>query len=279
MGNPIDLMILKQSVIAMGTIPEISSNTMYNEIVFTISGALMTFINLEKTRKENNAPVAQTIKSLTDYVFECKGRDFNKTKIKKEFKAIYEALNSDSGFTKIIKPEVNFKLKSFQMVDQFRHFLLEFLSKNITTIEKKKEKTVEDSIMFEAMKIVAKNEEKNQDEAHLEFVKEKLIPDLRENTDWIRSKHQEMINILSATTTKLEPSHKDEDFIFYYVGLNHMLREVEIDIIEMMDKNDLDPEKIITKIHQIELINNAHLFDEKYKLFETFGKDNENEIL
>ena len=76
MANQVDLVILKQAVLALGSITEISSKMAFNEVVFAIGGALMSFMKIEK-RYEKTDDVGIKVKDFTSYIFEVEGRNFD----------------------------------------------------------------------------------------------------------------------------------------------------------------------------------------------------------
>lgn len=113
---------------------------------------------------------------------------------------------------------------------------------------------------------VVKDQFRKEKEEVIALVKQIRIED---NKELIRDGHNMMMNLLANTTTNIDTDDSDQDFLFYKVGLDSLIHELMLDVIEMEKSGTLNAVDVILRLHNIELINNAHLFNEKDKILKS----------
>ena len=262
-----DFQVLNHSMDIMTKIDKISTEQEKRNVFLATFAAIYAFneITEHSLLKADEVLYIDGVKMMSHF----SGTD-DKLKasfIKDRCKALYNVLvNSE---LKQSKEVVHFNKKVNEFLEEFRDFIVDIIGKNLNKIQNEINNKKKKDISEIAKEVIMDKLEKDTEKSHKEFVKNSIIPELEENSELIRDGHNMMMNLLANTTTNIEPDDDDQDFLFYKVGMNSLIHELMLDVIEMEKQGKLNAIDVIMRLHNIELLNNAHLFDEKDKILKS----------
>lgn len=256
-----DFQVLNRSMDIMTKIHKISTEQEKRNIFLATFAAIYAFNEITKHSllKADEVLYVDGVQMLSHF----SGTD-DKLKasfIKDRCKALYNVLiNSE---LKQSKEQVHFNKKINEFLEEFRNFIVDIVGKNLNKIQKEIKNThkIKRNAAEVATELVMNQFEKDSEKAHKEFVKNSIIPEIEDNAELIRDGHDMMMQVLTKTNTNIEPNEHDQDFLFYKVGINSLLHEIMLDVIEMEKEGKLDAVNVIMRLHDIEIINNTHLLE------------------
>ena len=262
-----DFQVLNHSIDIMTKIHKISTEQEKRNIFLATFAAVYAFNEITKHSllKADEVLYIDGVKMMNH--FSGTNDKLKASFIKDRCKALYNILvNSE---LKQSKEVVHFNKKVNEFLEEFRDFIVDIIGKNLNKVQKAVEEKKEKDASELAKELLADKLEKDTEESHKEFVKNSIIPELEDNKELIRDGHNMMMNLLANTTTNIDTDDSDQDFLFYKVGLDSLIHELMLDVIEMEKSGTLNAVDVILRLHNIELINNAHLFNEKDKILKS----------
>ena len=262
-----DIQVLNHSMDIMTKIDKISTEQEKRNIFLATFAAVYAFNEITKHSllKADEVLYIDGVKMMQH--FSGTNDTLKASFIKDRCKALYNVLvNSE---LKQSNELVHFNKKVNEFLEEFRDFIVDIIGKNLNKIQKEIANKKKKDASELAKELIADQLEKDTEESHKEFVKNSIIPELEDNAELIRDGHNMMMNLLATTTTNIDADDSDQDFLFYKVGLGSLIHELMLDVIEMEKQGTLNAVDVIMRLHNIELINNAHLFDEKDKILKS----------
>lgn len=265
-----DFQVLNHSIEILTKIDKISTEQEKRNIFLATFAAVSAFnkitnYSLIKVKENDEVLYIDSVKMMSH--FSGTNDKLKASFIKDRCKALYNVLINSK--LKQSNELVHFNKKVNEFLEEFRDFIVDIIGKNLNKIQKEITNKKKKDASEIAKEFIVDQLEKDTEKSHKEFVKNSIIPELEDNKELIRDGHNMMMNLLANTTTNIEPDDDDQDFLFYKVGMNSLIHELMLDVIEMERQGKLNAIDIIMRLHNIELLNNAHLFDEKDKILKS----------
>lgn len=225
-------------------------------MLFMLTSVTLKAIDL--TEEESNSLI-EKYDDMQPYL--CLEAD-KKEKIKRIKSFIYEyadIVRRHSEFTEnnwVVNKRSGFK----KIVISYRDFIIKFINTNIVP-------KITD-IADEAEEVLFQQIIKKANNEHLEYIKNDIIPTLKNMKSTIKATHSDVMKIIA--TTKSEIEEDSDDYRFFMEGIHFRIAEQILELIKAFESNEITIEKAIKPLHELDCLIITHIQGNKQTVVHKF---------